>query len=96
VASSSLVAADLTEHGVLACTAELGPRLLGWLALVASASALLDMASAGYGQDLVAVSFARELIPKNHHICGGNTQNHHYSAKSQKTTGLERICCNVH
>jgi hypothetical protein len=33
--------------------------LLGWLALVADASALLDMASAGYGRDLVAVSFAR-------------------------------------
>jgi hypothetical protein len=37
-----------------------------------------------------------ELIPKNHHICARNTQNHHYSAKLQKTTGFAKIRCNVH
>jgi hypothetical protein len=36
------------------------------------------------------------LIPKNHHICAGNTQNHHYSVKLQKTTSFARIRCNVH
>jgi hypothetical protein len=37
-----------------------------------------------------------ELIPKNHHICAENTQNHHYLAKLQKTTGFARIRSNVH
>jgi hypothetical protein len=37
-----------------------------------------------------------EVIPKNHHICAGNTQNHHYSPKLQKTTGIARIGSNVH
>jgi hypothetical protein len=34
------------------------------------------------------LSGRNELIPKNHHICAGNTQNHRYSVKLQKSTGF--------
>jgi hypothetical protein len=42
------------------------------------------------------LSATMELIPKNHHICAGNTQNHRYSVKLQKTTSFASIRCNVH
>jgi hypothetical protein len=32
-------------------------------------------------EDSAIGSVGGELIPKNHHICAGNLQNHHYSAK---------------
>jgi hypothetical protein len=37
-----------------------------------------------------------EKIPKNHHILVGNTQNHQYSFKLQKSTTIARIHCNIH
>jgi hypothetical protein len=37
-----------------------------------------------------------ELILKNNHICTGNTQNHRYCARLQKSTSFARIHFNVH